>query len=75
MTTPDRATPDPLSDPRVKALVELLREASDELESYVDADWPADLRAKYLSYQQKWERDMGFCSRIDAALRAIEEGR
>lgn len=72
--TPATATPDPLSDPCVKALVDLLREASGDLKAYVDADWPENLRAQYPSYQRKWERDMELCHRIDASLRAIEEG-
>lgn len=60
-----------LADQRVKALVELLREARADLVSYVETDWPEDQRAQYPSYQRKWERDMELCNRIDAALRAI----
>ncbi len=61
-----------LTVPEVKALVQLLKEARYDLEVYVDADWPSDLRSRYKSYQSKWDRDMELPRRIDAALRAIE---
>ena len=51
---------------RVKAL---LREAREDLASYVDADYPETSRAKYPDIQRRWHRDMELCRRIDAALR------
>mgnify|MGYP001025850980 CR=1 FL=1 len=69
-----RTTPDPISDPRVRAIVELLREANNDLKAYVDADWPERMRRQYPDMQRRWKRDMELCRRIDAAMRAIEEG-
>ena len=52
--------------------VALLREARDELACYVEDAWPSDLRAFYPTLQNKWERDMDLCFRIDALLAARE---
>lgn len=70
-----RPAVDPMDDPRVTALVGLLKEARDDIEAYVDADWPENLRAQYPSYLSKWERDMELCRRIDAVLSALEENK
>jgi hypothetical protein len=59
------------ADPRVRALVALLREARDDLAVYVEADYPESLRCKYPDTQRRWARDMELCDRIDAVLRAL----
>ena len=56
----------------VEKLVEALREARSELESFIDAEWPEARRAEYPHVQAKWECDMGVCWRIDAAIAAWE---
>ena len=65
---------DPTQDERVRALVGLLREAREDLEDYIENDWPPRTRAKYPSVAKKWQRDMELCRRIDAALRTLEGG-
>ena len=62
------------ADPRVEKLVEALREARSELESFINAEWPEARRAEYPHVQAKWECDMGVCWRIDAVLAAWEAG-
>jgi septal ring factor EnvC (AmiA/AmiB activator) len=57
-------------------VVELLKEARQDLEVYVTKDWPKDAHPVY---ERKWNRDMELCRRIDpvldAALADIREGR
>jgi hypothetical protein len=62
------------ADPRVEKLLEALREARSELESFINAEWPEARRAEYPHVQAKWECDMGVCWRIDAVLAAWEAG-
>lgn len=63
---------DPQTAPDVAGLVALLKEARDDLAAYVDNDWPEVSRAKYPPVEAKWKRDMELCSRIDAALAAMD---
>jgi hypothetical protein len=69
------AAPDPLDDPRVQALVELLKAARLDLALYVARDWPEPQRSQYLHIEKKYRHDMGLCYQIDAALAAFEKDR
>ena len=51
------------------ALRALLAEAREDLEAYVDADYPYSTREQYPDVERKYLRDMDLCWRIDAALR------
>lgn len=64
LALPAAATP-----PEVLALVDLLKEARQDLEEYITHEWPKD---EHPVYERKWERDMELCRRIDAALAAWE---
>ena len=54
--------------PEVKALIDLLAEARNDLEVYVGAEYPEVSRDRYPSVQRRWLRDMELCHRIDCAL-------
>jgi chromosome segregation ATPase len=54
---------------RLAKVVELLKEARQDLEEYVTHEWPKD---EHPVYERKWERDMELCRRIDATLAEIE---
>jgi hypothetical protein len=58
--------------PEIKALVEALRECSDDLEAFTRAEygWPSI----HPSMKAKFDRDMQTVVRARAALRAIGEG-
>jgi energy-converting hydrogenase A subunit M len=49
-------------------LIEILKEARSDLASYVDADYPENLRAQHALYDRRWRRDMELCWRIDAII-------
>ena len=59
--------------PEVRAVLALLAEARADLETYVNADYPADTCAEYPDIARRHARDMELCRRIDAALAAIKE--
>ena len=61
-----------LAVPEIKALEALLQEARSDLEIYITNEYPKD---KHPYYERQWNRDMELCRRIDAALRAIGEGK
>jgi chromosome segregation ATPase len=54
---------------KLAKVVELLKEARQDLEAYVTHDWPKDVHPHY---DKKWERDMELCRRIDTTLAEIE---
>ena len=49
-------------------LIKLLSEARADLASYIDADYPENLRAQHRLYDRRWRRDMELCWRIDALI-------
>ncbi len=59
--------------PEVKDVLTLLTEARADLETYVNADYPASTCAEYPDIARRHARDMELCRRIDAALAAIKE--
>lgn len=59
--------------PEVQDVLTLLTEARADLETYVNADYPADTCAEYPDIARRHARDMELCRRIDAALAAIKE--
>jgi chromosome segregation ATPase len=54
---------------KLAKVLELLKEARQDLEEYVTHEWPKD---EHPVYERKWERDMELCRRIDATLAEIE---
>ncbi len=56
------------------ALMALLAEARTDLAAYVDAEWPKHQRSFFPVVQEKWERDMVLCWKIDAALARVKGG-
>jgi hypothetical protein len=52
----------------VARLQDLLREAADDIASYVRQDYPETDCAKYPDIQRRHQRDMELCRRICAAL-------
>jgi hypothetical protein len=52
----------------VARLQDLLREAADDIASYVRQDYPETDCAKYPDIQRRHQRDMELCRRIGAAL-------
>jgi len=56
----------------VEKMRALLVEARLDLEVYVDADYPENIRAQYPDMERKYQRDMDLCYRIDAALKGDE---
>jgi hypothetical protein len=54
---------------KLAKVVELLKEARQDLEEYVTHEWPKDAHPVY---ERKWDRDMELCRRIDAVLAELE---
>jgi hypothetical protein len=57
----------------VEKMRALLAEARLDLEVYVDADYPENIRAQYPDMERKYQRDMDLCYRIDAALKGTDD--
>lgn len=53
---------------RIKALEEALRECADDLEIYINAEYPISLRDEHASYERGYRRDMLPVVRARAAL-------
>lgn len=62
-----------LALPEIAALVALLEEAKSDIASYVEAEYPLNAREAYPSIKRRYERDMGLCRQIAAALAAMKE--
>ena len=53
---------------KIAPLRELLKEARDDLATYVDQDYPPETCAEYPDIARRHSRDMELCRRIDEAL-------